>query len=255
MNTQEARQQVLSAFESATCYYSNELPLVYNDFIDGMAWVGLLCGVAYKKGDTELAQLSENYLGRLLQVGPDARNFAPTQVESDWVVSPSIPGYWYKKDPQDFAGPAGLRFAIDNGAHLNDPFQVKGRARLMVMGGWLFGLSVRFISGLHQHINSMFLAYLILDKKPASTMLWMCEDNPFFSYIAGKKCLTEYPDNSSVTGGDTVDESGIVPLKDRKPNAWIFRNWPKSRYIREGSPNKTYTPIWQVVGDYCQSFL
>ena len=260
MTTAEARQKVLEAFESSTFCYSQVLPLQYTDFIDGMAWVGLLCGASRLVGDKELAKICENFLSRLLAVGPDARNFAPKQVTSEWIKSPSLEGFWYREKPQSFAGPAGLRFAIDCGAPLNDPFQIKSKSRMMTLFGGLFGFalshSIPWLSeGLRQHINSMFLAYLVLGKRPATSLLWLCEGNPFFSYIAGIKCSVEYPDPTSMSEGHTVEENALVPLKDRKPSSWIFRDWVKSRYVREGTVSQTYTPIWQVVGDYLQSKL
>ena len=229
-------------------------------FIDGMAWVGLLCGASYLVGDTVLAQKSEDYLKRLLAVGDDARNFAPVQVSSDWIKSKTINGFWYYKKPQSFAGPVGLRFAIDCGAHLNDPFKVKSTARLITrfgsIAGYILGHDIPWVSDwLKQHVNSIFLAYLVLKEKPVDNLLWLCQDNPFYSYIAGIKCNTEYPDPSKVSNGTTVEEDVIVPLKYRKPSSWIFRNWPKSRYVRDGEAIQTYTPIWQVVGDYLQSTL
>jgi hypothetical protein len=256
MTTQEVRDQVLSAFNDETYYYSHVLPFGYTNFIDGLACVGLLCGAAYKVGDTEVAQKCERYLNRLLTVGKNARNFAPMPVSDSWIKSKTIPGYWYKEKPQSFAGPVGLRFAIDNGAHLNDPFQIKSKARLMACGGWAFGYLVRWMSWLRQHVNSMFLAYLILGKKPASSMMWLCEENPFFSYIAGEKCSVAYPDMNKVSDGHTEDRDYIVPLEKRKPSAWVFRGWPKSEYIREGvHQGSMYTPTAQLVGDYLQSTL
>lgn len=256
MNIEEARKLVLEAFDEGTYYYSQVTPFGYTNWIDGMAWVGLLCGASHKVNDVELAQKCELYLGRLLEIGEDARNFAPMQVANDWFRSAKVTGYWYKKKPQSFAGPAALRFAIDSGAHLNDPFGVKGTARLYVRLGWFFGHGAKFIKWLRQHINSVFLAHLILEKRPAKSMLWMCEGNPFFSFIAGEKCEVEYPSLYRTSEGHSEDEDEIVPLKDRKPNSWIFRNWPKSRYVRDGTIQTTgYTPIWQVVAYYLQSTL
>lgn len=256
MNTQEARDLVLSAFEPNNYYFSQMLPFGYTNWIDGMAWVGLLCGASYKAGDTELAQKCELYLNRLMEVGPDARNFAPLPVTSEWVKSEKLPGMWFKQKPQSFAGPVGFRFAIDCGAHLNDPFHVKNKARWMTRGGWAFGYLVKYFSWLRQHVNSMFLAYLVLEERPPSSMLWLCEENPFFSYIAGKKCSVDYPNMARTSEGYSVDTDDIVPLSECKPSAWIFRRWPKSRYVREGSPQGArYTPTAQVVGDYLQSTL
>ena len=256
MSQESAREKVLSAFHPETFYYSHVLPFEYDNWIDGMAWVGILCGAAYKVGDTELAGKCEKYLKRLLEVGKDARNFAPTQLKNDWKPSKTIQGYWYEEKPQSFAGPAGLRFAIDNGASLNDPFQIKSRARLMVLGGWSFGYLVRWFSWLRQHVNSMFLAYLVLGKKPPTSMLWLCEDNPFYSYIAGVKCETVYPDMHRMSEGETVERSEVVPLCKRKPSSWVFRQWLKGEYIREGDQKLSeYTPAAELVGFYLQSTL
>ena len=256
MNTEEARKQVLEAFHLETYYYSHTLPFGYTNWIDGMAWVGILCGACHKAGDREIAQKCEKYLERLLLVGKDARNFAPMKVTDAWVASPTLPGYWYKEKPQAFAGPAGLRFAIDNGAHLNDPFQIKSQARWMVRGGFAFGYLVRWFSGLQQYLNSMFTAHLILGERPASSMLWLCEENPFFSFIAGKKCSVTYPDMRRTSGGHGEGRDHIVPLAQCKPSAWIFRRDPKDEYIREGvSQGSAYTPAAQLVGDYLQSVL
>lgn len=256
METEEARGLVLSAFHIENYYFSQFVPFGYTNWIDGMAWVGLLCGAAHKVGDTELAQKCELYLNRLMYVGQDARNFAPMQVDGSWVKSEKLEGFWFKQKPQSFAGPAGLRFAIDNGANLNDPFQIKRKARWMVLGGSAFGYLVRWVSWFRQHINSMFLAYLILGKRPARSMLWMCEGNPFFSYIAGEKCSVEYPSMYRTSGGRTVERDQVMPLSKSKPSSWIFRRWPKSEYLREGVQNTSgYTPSWQLVGDYLQSTL
>ena len=256
METEQVREEVLKAFHPETYYYSQFLPFGYTNWIDGMAWVGLLCGASYRVGDRELAGKCELYLNRLMIVGKDARNFAPMQVEDNWLPSKSLPGYWFKQKAQSFAGPTGLRFAIDNGAQLNDPFLIKNQARWMVQGGWAFGYLVRWVRWLHQYLNSMFTAYLILGERPASSMLWLCEENPFFSFIAGKKCLGTYPDMRRTSGGYTEERDHIVPLVQCKPNAWIFRRGPYSEYVREGvTQDASYTPTAQLVADYLQSTL
>jgi len=261
MDIDEARSLVLSSFDDETYCYSHVIPFRHSNFIDGMAWVGVLCGAAHKIGDVSIAQKAENYLYRLMEVGPDARNFAPVQVDDDWMPSETIPGYWYTQKPQAFAGPAGLQFAIDCGARLHNPYSISWKARLMVLFGWLFGYVSRGgISWLsvfvRQYTNSMFMAHLITRSKVPTSMLWLCEDTALFQYIAGIKSFTEYPDPSRTTGGHTEEVDQVVPMKDRKPSAWVFRNWLKTRYIRDGVPvDEKYTPIWQVVGDYLQSTI
>lgn len=256
---QNARMKVIRAFDAETFYYYSSYPLAYSNFIDGMAWVGLLCGAALKVGDTIVSDLCVKYLRRLLEVGTNARTFAPLPVEDDWIQSDFIEGFWYKQKAQSFAGPAGLTFAIQCGAPLQCPYDVKSQAKMMTYAGFPFGILVKYISGLEQHINSMWLAHLILNKKPASTMKWMIEENPFYGYIAGKKISVTYPNESRYLNGETVRRDFIVPLEWRKPNTWIFRNYPYDEFVDTSGTHERcatqYTPIWMLTAEYLQSTL
>jgi len=259
VDTKTARDIVVAAFDKKNyCYYhtSEHKP---KSFIDGMAWAGVCCGAALKVKDKELADFCAGFLANLLLVGKDARNYAQSQPDSDWIPSTTMPGFWYLKKAQSFAGPAGLQFAIDNGAKLETPFKdVKKTAKWMCAGGWLFGLSVKFLSSLRQHINSMFTAYLILGKKPSSTMLWMCEENPYFSYVAGKKCAVAYPPTRRFANGQEKTSKKVVQFQKAEPSAWVFRRDPFNEYCDAGSGQLMpydYTPIAQVVGDYLQKTL
>jgi len=257
MDLQEARQRVLEAFNDSDYYYNHQIPYGYTNFIDGMAWVGLLCGACHLVNDEKLAEKCEGYLKNLLKVGPDARNYAPMQVSSDWIKSETMEGYWYRKKPQAFAGPAALQFAIYCGAKLDNPFNVKIRAWIMRLLNPAFGYLVRWFHWFRQHIDSQFLAHLINASKPPKSMLWMCETNQFFSYIAGIECEPCYPEVwKRFQNGDTGDVDYVVHLSERKPSAWIFRSWPKGKYT--GTPPyeaKSYTPTAQVVGEYLQQHL
>jgi hypothetical protein len=261
MTTDEARALLLSSINRENFYYSHELPFAYSDWIDGLAWGSLARGAALLKSDFEVADLLFEYTNRIVSIGKDARNFAPIQVKPDWVQSQSIPGLWYNVKPQAFAGPSALNWANQCAKKMSkpsvtDPFDVKSQAKWMVTGGWLWGMFAKHSEFLRGYIDSMWLAHLMLDKKPASTMLWMCEENQFFSYIAKKKCSVEYPEPHRYTEGVTEMQKTVVPLKDCEPSAWIFRRDPFNKYTRNGVPQpKMYTPIWQVVGDYLQSTL
>lgn len=251
-----ARPKVLEAFNKDNFYYSHVLPAKFSDFIDGMAWTGILCGAALKVNDIEIADLCRGYIRNILKVGKDARNYAPLQVKEDWVPSTTMPGFWYTVKPQAFAGPAALTFANNCGAGIETDLDVKLQAKMMVAGGFFYGILAKHISALRQHIDSMWFAHLMLNKKPSSTMLWMTEENPLFAYIAGKKQTVTYPDPHRFTEGVTAAEKSIVPLKDCEPSAWIFRRDPFNRYTRAGIPmQQEYTPIWQLVGDYLQDSL
>lgn len=257
----EARADLIAALDPSTGYYSHTLPFAYNSgFIDGQAWTSIAWGACLLVGDLELAALFETFNLRLLGVGPDARNYAPAQLSQDWIHSTDLPDYWYLVKPQAFAGPAGIHFAIKCGAKIPDHLMKRvpdpiGNAKLMVMAGFAFGLLAKY-DFVQQYCNSMWTAHLLLGKKPSSTMMWMCEENPFFSYIAGKKCNVPYPLSTRYTEGTETKEKKIQKLSDCTPSAWVFRRDPFKRYSKLGQPQaQSYTRIWQLVGDYLQSTL
>jgi hypothetical protein len=252
------RQVVLDAFNEVDGYYNHQKPYGYADYIDGMGHIGVLVGAALMVGDAELAEKGERYLKTLLAVGKDARNYAPLQSKPDWVASTTMPGFYYIQKAQDFAGPAGLNFAVRCGAQTGNPFDIESKAKMLVSLGWLFGYAVKYVSALKQHINSMWLAHLVLCRKPAESMMWMCEENPFYSYIAGKKCSVEHPSLCRFINGDSKTEKQVVPLKNAKPTAWIFRRDPFESYFdadQSGRGPIAYTPTAFVVADYLQSTL
>ena len=91
-------------------------------------------------------------------------------------------------------------------------------------------------------------------------MLWMCEENPFFSWIANRVCQLEYPPDRRYTKDESKNRSDVVPLAKRKPSAWIWRTWPKSEYLwdGEGIPQYreySYTPTAYLVAVYLQQEL
>jgi len=220
------RDQVVSAFIPDDGYtYSHKLPFQYSNFIDGMAWVGMLCGAARIKEDCELIELTEGFINNLLLVGPDARNFGPTgKVSSDWLHSGKMPGFSYKRKPQAFAGPAAVHWAVSKGARidLNRVPDVSGTARFMCATAWLYGHLIKPVPALRQHINSVMFAHLMLGKTPPSSMRFLAKDNPVYQYIFGTHVQEFiYPSNSP----------------------WPAKNWPGTT-----GTIKPYTPICTLVG-------
>ena len=263
MNLAQARLQTINAFNQDNHYYNSSSPYGYSNFIDGMAWVGLMVGACMQAGDTHLADMGVQFLNRLLEVGPDARTFAPLQAAPEWIKSITIEGLWYKKKAQSFAGPAGLAFAVKNGAAI----ATSGRelidkahksAKTLRKFGWVFGHLCKWLKWPRQHINSMFLAYLIAEKTPPSSMRWLAADNPFYEYIYGKKLNTAYPDPRKLMQGATKVRKDIVPLAKRKVCTWVFRIFPYNEYVdmnNQGYGYQAYTPIWQVTAEYLQQQL
>lgn len=250
-----ARQDVIAAFDDHCCY-SNTLPFEYNGFIDGMAWVGLLCGACYMVGDKELAHKSEVFLKTLLKVGKDARAFAPHQVKPHWKKS-TIDGLYYKEDPQSFAGPAGLLFAIQCGAKIDSPYNIEGIAKFYASLSNIYGylLNVPWLSKkLRQHINSVMLGCLVSKKKPGKSLKWIYESNPFYAYIAGQKMMVEYPPDKKYSG-EEIEHKKVQPISKRKPSSWIWKQWPTKEYVPSITFIKRYTPIAYLVAYYLQQSL
>ena len=253
---QQLYQEMLDAFHDDHFYYYHTSNKEYSDFIDGMAWVGIMTGVAYKLRHMDLAMKGEGYLKNILAVAPDARNYAPIKVNDKWQASNNMPGFYFREKPQSYAGPFGLSYAISQGADIDNPFDVDGVAKTMTSLGLFFGVLVKHLSFLEQHINTIWLAHLHRRKRPAGTMLWMCEENPFYSYIAGKKCDAKYPDPRRYENGRNEETKKVQPLHKCKPSTWIFRRNPCDHYIKEGAPfDWAYTRIWQYVGEGLQSLL
>lgn len=264
---QDVREDVIRSVRPEEAHaVSQVLPFQYNNWIDGMAWCGIACGACHKYGDLEIANLLVRYLANLVLVGEDARNFvlvdarnfAPEPVSNDWIQSTNIDGMWYRKKPQSFAGPVGLYYAIDCGAGIS-PGWVKSpyfRARVFTWFGSWFGSLVRHFSWLKQHVNSMFLAYLLLHKKPPQSMQWLAYDNPFYSYIYGIPLSTQWPGLCHYSDAYVEDCSTLVPFSDREPDSWVAKNWPYKKYVRNGDPlPRSYVPFCELAGRYLQSTL
>lgn len=256
----QARQAVLNSFDEYGAF-SNVVPFEYNNFIDGMAWIGLLCGAALKYGDKEVADKCQLFLHTLLRVGKDARAFAPRQVSDNWKRS-KIEDLWYREKPQSFAGPVGLAFAIENGAQLENPFNIKLKAKIFTLLGDLFGKALFWpIIGewMKQHVNSILLAYLILEKKPPRSLDFLAS-NPFYAYIFGEKMTVEYPPDTRYTSGKTIERDDIMPISRWKPSIWIWKNWPYGEYVYDGQGTPTYrsesySPIAYLTAYYLQETL
>lgn len=224
------RSQVLEGFREDYTY-SHVLPFEYTNFIDGMAWVSTLWGAALLVGDDEIAAHCGGFIWNLLEVGPDARNFAPFQVKSSWVMSPNQPGYWFKRKPQSFAGPAALRFAINQGADIEPSrvVDVRGQAKVFRALAWPFGYLIRYVKPLRQHINSVMFAHLIAGARPPKSMHFLAHNNPLYSWLYKERCEALYLN------------TGPWPAKDYPGNAEI--------------KTQTYTPVCQLAAEYLQSTL
>jgi hypothetical protein len=245
VNLQDARIEVIKAFDPMSGCYYHKTDYRHHNFIDGMAWCGLLTGAARRKGDKALTELGSFYLGKLLAVGKDARNYALHQVDEEWIASTSMPGYWYLQKPQSFAGPAGLHYA-----GLGPRPAVAPVFRCIA---WVYGLTYPLFES---HLNSIMLAFLIDGKKPPATLEKICLSNPFYAAIYGERVYQEYPPMYRYTEGFSETHNTIVPLANCEPSSWVFRRNPYKEYQCKGVVEQHgYTPIWQVVGEYLQEML
>lgn len=223
------RQKVIESFDIGHKYaFSNEIPFKYNNYIDGMFHVSMLAGASRIAKDYELMVMCEEYVDNLLAVGNDARNFAPMMVSDSWIPSSKFDGYWYKEKEQSFAGPAMLQWSSDKGVEYKTKMNKKPMAVLLALIAPIFGILIRFIPKLRQHINSVMLAHLLLGIKPPVTMEFLAEDNMIYSYLYKKKCTVLY------------DNTGIWPAKD---------------YDDESIKEQEYTPICNLIGIYLQESI
>jgi hypothetical protein len=249
------REKVKSAYRPENAYtYSHVIPFKYTGFIDGMAWNGPLLAGCYLVGDMELALYPEGFLNNLILVGKDARNFGPTdEVPDSWKKSEKMPGFSYKVKPQSNAGPMALYYAIKQGACV-DPGWVKdptSHAKLLTRLGWLFG----FLP-IKQHVNTMFFAYMLLGKKPSSSMKWLAYDNPFYLFLYNKQHETEWPNQAKLKNDKLVKQKKKVELKDREPDSWPAKNYPYKKYVGdEPRGDEEYTPICELASIYLQMSL
>jgi hypothetical protein len=276
----DVRDEVLAAINKENGYYyhqkiDGDQPYCYNGgFIDGLSWMSRCWGACLLVGDIEIASLCEKFCKTILTVGADARNYAPLQADTDWVASTKIPGMWYVAKENYFDGPGALQWAIKCGAKIDNPLKVQIipgiRVSVMTAARWQIKLGRLFgwwykkthtwtpaIIGDRQ-IEPVWMSYLLLGEKVPDSMLWMCEENPWYSFIAGKKCDVSYPLTRQFMNSTSLMKSNVVPLQRTKPNAWIFKRSPFSEYSDGGGgqlSDVSYTPVWKLVADYCQSTL
>ena len=246
------RDDVCAGFNGGC--YSHVLPFRITNYIDGMFHVSMLLGAAIKAGDQELITLCTEYLEVLIALGPDARNFSYTPMDG-WEHTGDI---WVKRKPQSFAGPAALAWANRCGAGIEAHWvpEVTGQAKVYCHIGWLFGYMVRWVKALRQHVNSIFLAHLLMGKKPSYSMKWLAYDNPFYMYIYGEPILFVFPVQRKYSNGGTIYEKVKQPFMDRGPSPWPAKNWPYAYYNKIGAPaNERYTPLCQLVCLYLQQSI
>jgi len=257
MNPEKARTDILVSFDDHYCY-SNMIPFEYNNFIDGMAWIGLLCGACHLAKDKDLIHKTEVFLKTLLLVGKDARAFAPHRVTPEWKKS-KINGLYYKEKPQSFAGPAGLLFAIQCGAKLDNPFDIRGTVRFYADWSNFYGYLLRIPwfgkKYMRQHINSVMLGCLVSKEKPGKSLRHIYEANPFYAYIAGIKMDVEYPPDGKYADGEEIEHKEVQPISKRKPSSWIWKQWPTKEFVPKGNQLKRYTPVAYLAAHYLQQSM
>jgi hypothetical protein len=206
----EIREEVIHAFNpDEACGYSAVKPFQYTGFIDGMAWVGMLCGASYLVNDKKLADLSECFINNLLLVGKDARTFAPSDKALDgWKSSKKMPGYSYKEKKQSMAGPIAALWAKKCGANIDfEDDSMYWKARLICMISPLYGSLLKKLDAMRQHVNTVFFCHLLLDKKPPKSLKYLTENNTVYSYIFKKHC-----------GESIYRNTGPWPAKDLPDN-------------------------------------
>jgi hypothetical protein len=220
MDGEELRLRVLSAF-TPKGEYSHVLPFRRSGYVDGMFHLGMLAGAARLAGDDLLEGDACRWL-RVLSSHGEARN---------WFAAPHE-GYepagehWVKPGTQSFAGPAAVQWARAQGCNVEAPEDVRGMARLFCALAWPFGWAIRAIPGLRQHLNSVMLAHLLLDRRPPASMAFLAARNPLYSWQFGTECVVEEYANTG---------------------PWPAKDWPGPITV---TGSEQYTPVCSLVARY-----
>jgi len=252
---------------------SQTIPWVPSGYIDGMFHVAMLVGAS---DDAEIRIAGVSWLNMLARMGPDARNFYHTSLENQypWLREWELRGeYRVKVASQSFAGPAALCWAqrrgllkdynvrrsysgvklLCKGYNVDSPYS---KAKFLCYCAWAFGYIVRWMPALKQHINTMFLAHLLMEECPPSSMKWLAYDNPFYLYLYGEKHKTEWPVMSKYSEGNRVDTKSPSKFCERAPGSWVAKNYCMTQYLKIGEVYPSaFTPVCQYVVSCLQDSL
>jgi hypothetical protein len=221
----DVRNKILSAF-GPEGQYSHVLPYRQSGYVDGLFHLSMLAGAARIVCDPQVFNKAEFWIRTLLEFGPDARNWWPSLYAG--VIECT------ERNAQSFAGPCALAWARKHDANVPTLWpDIAHDAR------WLEMLSpaIFWLPWFEQHINSAMLACLLTGEKPwcpASLLDW----NPFYSYIADKKCgLQEIGSIHKPWGSAWLwKQVGIFPLfshTSSEPFDLSFEYTPVALYVAE----------------------
>lgn len=213
--TPTVRAELLESFKSP--YYSHVVPFEYTNYIDGMFHVGMVLGAAYRIGDEDT--LVECYKYCVDLDVRKARSLALHPLKDSWVSLGS--NLWGHTKPQGFAGPAAIHWALPKYEWKHSK-PTRTAWTLCVLAP-VYALLCRW-GPMRQHLNSVMLAHLLLNRRPPQRLMWAAKDNPVYQFIMG------------VTVQDvTYPNTGPWPAKDVPFGAKV--------------EDKKYTPACQYVGE------
>lgn len=247
----DIRSEVRDSFHSDEKYaFSHVIPYDIQNYIDGLFHISMLAGASKIAGDDLLLSYAKCWILQLQLCGIDVRNYSPTD-PGDWEYCDEQQLY-VKRKAQSFAGPCALAWANKQGCNIHNGYpDITRTAKLLVASGWAYGYLVRWIKALRQHMNSIFMAYILLGKTPPNSMEWLTYDNPFYKYIYGKKYVIAKWPGRKTSQGHVEEASSPQGFQAREPDIWPAKNWVYSYYVNDGEPvTWRYTPICQLICFY-----
>ena len=199
----------------------------------------------------DLYTSAKGWIHNLLQFakpGKFPRAFATRPIDDKYIPTEKAP-YFVRYGNPAFAGPAAFHLValLFWGKDLEAVKKPTLQAWMMCKAAPAFGYLVRRLSFLRQHVSSMFLAHMLMEKRPPNSMRWLAYENPLYLYQYGVKWFAKWPQTYRQAGSIEETVSGYSSFKDRKPGQWPAKNLPDKVYIGRGAPTKKYRPLCRLV--------
>jgi len=244
------RTKTLQSFKiiDGLTYYSEVVPFRITGHIDGLYQWCLLAGAARNAGDHQVESIAISAITSVLKYGHDVRYICNEPRDG---LDEVDTGVWAKRKPQVYAGPLAYSWAVKQGCDLEPwPDDMEQMAKWMccISKAYFWIIKRSRLFNLRQHINTIMLAHLLLDRRPPSTASFLLQGNAFYAAIAGARMPIPVIPNIYKTT-DSVNQAKLVPVDQREGGDWIWKQWPYAKSVARDTRYE-YNPISLLIGTY-----